>query len=159
MVVDFLYLDLDSCERCGGTDQALEDALSGIAPALEAAGYRVTLNKIEITGEEIAARHRFLSSPTIRVNGRDLCLEIRENPCGPCSGLAGTSTLCRLFVCEGKEYEVPPKAMLADALLKAAFSATAQTAPEGPYELPENLRRFFAGRKQKKNCGCGGSCC
>jgi len=71
-VIDFLYLDLSVCTRCQGTDQSLEDALAEVSGLLGAAGAEVIVNKINVTSEELAIQHRFVSSPTIRVNGRDI---------------------------------------------------------------------------------------
>ena len=159
LVVDYLYLDLNTCQRCIGTDDVLREAVEAVRSALKAGGYHAAVNMIEIADAELAEKHSFLSSPTIRVNGRDICLEIRENICGSCGDLSGSATECRLFIWEGKEYEVPPKAMLVRALLKTIFVPETQAGSEEPYLLPENLKTFFEGKNRKSECGCGGKCC
>ncbi|MDD4511379.1 MAG: DUF2703 domain-containing protein, partial [Oscillospiraceae bacterium] len=42
----YLYLDLNTCDRCIGADAVLEEVLGSIAPALEAAGYTMRLQKV-----------------------------------------------------------------------------------------------------------------
>lgn len=36
--IDFLYIDLDTCRRCGGTDVNLHEAIELTRPALATAG-------------------------------------------------------------------------------------------------------------------------
>lgn len=72
IIIDFLYLDLNVCNRCQGTDQGLEEAIEDVAKVLESAGVEIVVNKIHINSKEKAIQHRFVTSPTIRVNGRDI---------------------------------------------------------------------------------------
>ena len=118
-----------------------------LTPALSLAGYTLEYRKIEMTTREIATQHRFLSSPTIRVNGRDICATVTENDCGCCGEISGTDVDCRVFEYEGKSYEVPPKAMLAEAILKAVFAEESGCSC-GSYALPGNTPK----------CSCGGKC-
>ncbi|NLW11524.1 MAG: DUF2703 domain-containing protein, partial [Clostridiaceae bacterium] len=111
--IDYLYLDLNTCDRCVSTDMVLEEVLEIITPALKVAGFDLIYNKIEMTTEELAIDHKFLSSPTIRVDGRDICLSVKESSCGCCSDISGTDVDCRVFEYKGREYEVPPHEMLA----------------------------------------------
>ena len=158
--IEYLYLDLDTCDRCVGTDAVLEDVIVELTPALELAGYSVSYSKIKIDNEELAVQHRFVSSPTIRVNGRDICDEVKESDCGCCGEISGTQVDCRVFEYEGKLYEVPPKAMLAEAILRNALSdAESCSYGCGCYEVPDNLRNFFEGKAKKETCCCGSSCC
>ena len=71
--IDFMFLDLNICERCITTGETLDEALKSLAPVLQSMNYTVTVNKINIITEELAIKHRFESSPTIRVNGVDIC--------------------------------------------------------------------------------------
>ena len=158
--IEYLYLDLDTCDRCVGTDAVLEDVIVELTPALELAGYSVSYSKIKIDNEELAGQHRFVSSPTIRINGRDICDEVKESDCGCCGEISGTQVDCRVFEYEGNLYEVPPKAMLAEAILRNAFSdAESCSCGCGCYEVPDNLRNFFEGKAKKETCCCGSSCC
>jgi len=94
-----------------------------ITPGLQLAGYKVEYNKIKIATEELAKKFKFLSSPTIRVNGQDVCVSVKENSCGCCSDISGTDVDCRVFEYNGESYEVPPKEMLAEAILKNSVRA------------------------------------
>jgi glutaredoxin len=90
VLVEYLYLDLQACDRCIGTGDALDEVMTVLEPALQLAGYKVEYKKIEIETEEMAKQHKFLSSPTIRVNGQDICVSVKENNCGCCSEISGT---------------------------------------------------------------------
>jgi hypothetical protein len=158
VLIEYLYLDLQTCERCIGTDHVLDEVMLTLTPALKLAGYQVEYNKIEMKTTEITERYRFLSSPTIRINGHDVCMSVKENSCGCCSDISGTDVACRVFEYNGETYEIPPKEMLAESILRAVFGQVESGCSCGNYELPENLKLFFEGKAHKK-CSCGGNCC
>lgn len=128
--IDFLYLDLSICERCGATDKVLNDALSELKPELKAA--KVIINKIKIKNDEQARKYDFVRSPTIRINGVDIekiltgKLNIKNNYCESCVSICGDScsestgggTQCRVVEYKGKTYEAVPKEMIKDAIRK-----------------------------------------
>ncbi|HHT25830.1 MAG TPA: DUF2703 domain-containing protein [Firmicutes bacterium] len=147
LTIDFLYLDLKTCERCMATDDTLQEALAELAAVLSTLGYSVQVNKVNITTPELAEQYRFLSSPTIRVNGLDILGNITENDCCCCGDICGDDVECRTFVYDGVTYEQPPKAMVLDGILRAIYGLI--PANNDPYELPDNLKRFFAGRGRK----------
>ena len=149
--IEYLYLDLKTCDRCVGTYTVLDEVVGVLRPALELAGYQLNYRKQEISTTEIAASYRFLSSPTILVNGQDIFSTITESDCGCCGDIAGVQVDCRVFEHDGKTYEVPNREMLADAILKTIYHPTACTC--GEYQLPENLKRFFAGKEKKAASG------
>jgi hypothetical protein len=148
--IDFLFLDLETCTRCRGTDRNLESALESARDLLAATGTEVEVNKVRVDSAELARELRFESSPTIRVNNRDAALELRESSCGSeaCTDGCGESIACRVWVHDGEEYAEPPVAMILDAILRELDGgASVEREPDAePYELPENLKRFFAGR-------------
>jgi Domain of unknown function (DUF2703) len=148
--IDFLFLDLTTCTRCLGADRSLESALEVVGDVLRASGVEVAVNKVLVESAEQARALRFLSSPTIRVDGQDIAFELRESACGSeaCTDGCGTQTACRVWVHRGVEYTEPPVAMVVDAILRRVYGnapAAGATRPAS-YELPENLARFFAGR-------------
>lgn len=154
--IEFLYLDLNTCERCKATDASLLEAVEELGPVLETLGFRVSVEKVLIKTEEMARQYRFASSPTIRVNGRDICNVVVESNCQACGELCGDDVDCRVFVYEGQQYEEPPKAMIVDGILRCIFGSS--KGQEESYVLPDNLRRFFGGKdKVQDNAGCG--CC
>jgi hypothetical protein len=147
--IDFLFLDLTTCTRCRGADRSLESALEVVRDVLEATGVEVVVNKVLVESEEQARALRFVSSPTIRVDGHDVALELRESSCGSeaCADGCGGQIACRVWVHRGREYTEPPVGMLVDAILGHVYGgmpARARSAVE-PYELSANLGRFFSG--------------
>lgn len=150
ITIDFLYLDLSVCTRCRGADNRLDESLSEISKVLEATGYEVKVNKVEINTVDLAIAYKFVSSPTIRVNGYDIQMNVKETLCESCGDLSGEQVDCRVWVYEDHEYNVPPKAMIIEAILKAVYGGyTGVPVSEQEYALPENLRRFYAAMEKK----------
>jgi hypothetical protein len=147
VVVEFLYIDLTSCSRCLGTDAQLEAALALIKPVLEATGVAVELRKILVESAQQAHTLRFTSSPTIRIDGRDIALELVESICGSCSGIAGQDTGCREWVYHGERHTEAPLGLIMEAILGALYGR--ELVPPTPYaDVPDNLKRFFAATHQ-----------
>lgn len=149
IVIDFLYLDLSVCTRCQGTDQTLDEAIREVAKVLEVTGVEVVVNKINVISETLAIRYQFESSPTIRIDGRDIQLEVRESSCESCGDLCGDEVDCRAWVYRGIEYSEPPKAMIVEAILKAVYGNEQETLKNKVYVLPENLKKFYCGLRQQ----------
>jgi len=156
--IELLFLDVEVCERCKGTDGSLEEAISAVADVLAATGTVVVLTKTHVTTEEQAREAGLVTSPTIRVNGVDIQLGAKETLCESCGDLCGEDVDCRVWTYKGEEYTVPPKGMIIDAILKEVYSGAASAAPveRSGAEVPENLKRFFAARAEKD--GSGGCC-
>ena len=150
LVIDFLYLDLETCTRCRGTDANLEAALAQVGHVLDAAGVEMSVRKTLVASAEQAQDLGFVSSPTIRVNGQDIALELRESSCAECGEACGCDGAidCRVWVWQGQEYTQAPPAMIVDAILRAVCGGTEQAAAPVPPAVPENLARFFAGKAQ-----------
>jgi NAD-dependent dihydropyrimidine dehydrogenase PreA subunit len=158
ILVEYLYLDLKTCDRCIGTSGVLDEVVMVLTPALSLAGYEVQYDKVEMKTAELAEQYRFLSSPTIRVNGQDICQSVSENSCGCCGEISGTDVDCRVFEYGGETYEVPPKEMLAEAILKGVSGAP-NGCSCGEYRLPDNLRAFYDGKSSKSDRACVKSSC
>ena len=145
ITIDFLYLDLSVCTRCQGTDTVLDEALAEVSKVLQATGAEVILSKINVNSEELAVAYKFISSPTIRVNGHDIQMEVKESLCESCGDLCGDEVDCRVWVYQGKEYTVPPKGMIIEAILKEVYGENrGHNDTEQQYIVPENLRRFYS---------------
>jgi hypothetical protein len=148
--IEFLFLDLTTCARCLGADRSLESALGVVREVLQATDVELEVDKILVESAEQARALRFVSSPTIRVDGHDVALELRESSCGSeaCSDGCGEQIACRVWVHRGREYTEPPVAMIVDAVLGHVYGGAP---PRGarerePSVLPENLARFFSAR-------------
>ncbi len=151
LVIDFLYLDVTVCERCQGTDLSIDESVSDVANVLEAAGIDVKVNKINVLNEELAIKHRFLTSPTIRINGRDIQMDYRESLCESCGDLCGDEVDCRVWIYQGKEFTSPPKAMIIEAILKEVYGGSSERQEQKEYQIPENLKKFYQSMKTKEN--------
>ncbi len=160
--IEFLYIDLDTCRRCGGTDKSLDEAIALARPTLAAAGIGLTLTKTLIETSAQAAEYQLMSSPTIRIGGVDIAGELVESNCGDCGALSacGDSTDCRVWQYRGAEYSAAPTGLVVEAVMAAAVGVTPEAEPYPG--LPENLERFFDGSTSAVNdesdCGCGSDC-
>lgn len=160
--IDYLYLDNETCTRCMDTEKSLENALEDVGKLLKASGYEVNLTKEKMDSREKAIQYRFSLSPTIRVNNADLGFEQTENNCSDCGELCGCGedTSCRTWLIDGKEYEVPPRELFIDRILKAIYGEKQMN--EIAYSLPENLHNYYEGIRQKNRketqC-CDSTCC
>lgn len=148
LLIEYLYLDLQTCERCMRADKVLDSAVELLRPVMDAAGFQIEYRKVLIENEELAEKYHFRSSPTILVNGEDIFGQIQENDCGCCSDIAGTDIKCRVFESEGKYYNAPTRSMLVNAILKRVYAFSPEKQDE--YVLPENLKRFFEGKREKE---------
>jgi hypothetical protein len=146
--IDFLYLDLEVCTRCQGTDETLDAAILEVRQVLESAGAEVIVNKINVSTEALARQYEFVSSPTIRINGVDIDADVKENLCESC----GDQVDCRVWTYQGVEYNQPPKAMIINAILSAVYGTPSQSGSSNakPYSLPENLKSFYQAMDRKR---------
>lgn len=167
--IEFLYLDLSVCERCQGTETSLEAALAEVSRVLELSGVSVEVRKTHVQTEEQASELGFVTSPTIRINGRDIqpgrggpidaldLGDLRESPCGCGSALCGAEVDCRDWVYQGDEFETPPVRLIVAAVLRAAFGTVEDAAAEPSIatvpkmEVPDNLKRFFAAKRSSNS--------
>jgi len=142
IVIDFLYLDLSTCERCMGTDQVLEDVRNELNLILKEKGIHLALKKTKIDSTEKAFQYHFLSSPTIRVDGIDILGDIKENICESCGEICGCTTLCRVFTYQGIDYNEPPRGMLKEGILRVIEGLGKKT-KESKYQMPGNIQNFL----------------
>ena len=161
IVIDFLYLDLEVCRRCIGTNQNLEDALKEVSGILQSTRVEVNVRRTLVESEEQAQKQAFFSSPTIRVDGKDIALEFRESRCEDCEECACNGEIhCRVWVFQGHDYTEAPKAMIVDAILKAVYGGIQPPAQERPpfKDLPGDLKRFFSGKAKQKTVDASPCC-
>ena len=148
--IDFMYIDLEVCDRCRGTDANLEAALAEVSSVLGAAGREPIVRRTLVESETQARALGFVSSPTLRVNGRDIALELRESRCESCEACACNGTVeCRVWVWQGEEHTAAPQAMIVDAIVQDVYGGLGpQAVPAAEVDVPEHLQRFFAGKAQ-----------
>jgi hypothetical protein len=144
--IDFLFLNLTTCARCKGTDETLDEALVIVRPVLEVTGITLTVRKTQIQTLEQALALRVASSPTIRVNGRDIALVQKETRCDSCESACREPVDCRVWVYQGRESTVAPVGMIVEAILRGIYGGEPLPEP-APYPgMPDNLKRVFAAR-------------
>jgi len=160
VTVDFLYLDLESCERCLGTKAALESALERVAPILDTLDVAITARSIHVSTLEAAEATQLGVSPTIRLDGDDIQPDYLENTCESCGELCGCTgdVECRLWRYRGKDHTTAPVGFLVETLLQA-ITPTQMDIEDGGVsqasQLSSTVRDFFVGTSEENaSCDC-----
>lgn len=145
--IELLALDLTRCTRCLGTLDNIEKAIDVVRPVLEATEARINVRKVVIESEEQARQYRFVTSPTVRINGKDIAFETLESECDSCTDLCGCDegTHCRVWPYRGEEHREAPVGLVVEAILREIVESRQHTVEATPAygEVPENLLRFF----------------
>lgn len=157
--VDLLVINLDICKRCVPTGDQLRTAVQLLKPAADSLGIELRHHEFVVQTPAEAKVKALLSSPTIRLNGRDIAQDIRESVCESCGDITNNNTSidCREWHYRGKVFSSAPLPMLTEAIMGAMLNIDEMplVVPAPLEELPENLQRFFDNRKEGK----GGSSC
>jgi hypothetical protein len=161
VTVDFLYLDNESCDRCMGTEDALEAALERIEPILDVLDVGITVRDIHVSTLDAAEATQLAVSPTIRIDGRDIQPDYIENTCESCGDLCecGDDVDCRLWQYRDEEHSTAPVGLLVESLVQAIAPNGMQYS--GPresqaYRLSSNVQDFFEGSgSDESDCECG----
>lgn len=148
--VELLAIDLDSCRRCVPTSAQMKRALHLLQPVADALGVELRHREIVVRTSEQARETAFATSPTIRLNGRDIAQDIYESECESCGDLArnGTGVDCREWHYRGQVHPSVPLPLLVEAITDAMLriDELPPVTPGRLEELPENLERFFANK-------------
>ncbi len=160
--IDFLFLDLKSCNRCIGTETSLKNAVNKVTNLLGTNNIKININKLHIDDESKAKEYGLEVSPTIRINGLDIQSDWIENKCSDCGELCNCAEdiSCRLWKWEYNEYTSPPESLIIDAILRSLYSNNVIDSKSQfvEKELNSNLKTFFSEKENSsKNCNC--SCC
>ncbi len=157
--VDFLYLDLTTCSRCRASDATLDAAVETVLPVLDSLGTAIEVHKTLVQTEAQARELGFVSSPTIRVNGRDIAGDLTESSCSECGELCGCDggVDCRVWDYRGERHTEAPTGLIVEAILAEVGPSGDAQSEETPFvDVPENLKRFFAGTDAAREVS---SCC
>jgi len=158
MNVDLLVIDLSTCKRCVPTGDQLKVAIHLLNPVADALGIELRHHEIVVQTPEEAKESALISSPTIRLNGRDIAQDIRESECESCGDLTNNniSVDCREWHYHGKIYSAAPLPLLLEALMEAMLKINEMppVVPEPLEQLPENLQQYFDNKKQTKSISC-----
>ena len=119
MTIQLLYI-LD-CPWCLKTKKVIRQALRELSVEAE-------IEEILINSEKKAKEYKFIGSPTIRIDGKDIQEKVDKGQCLSCEELAelwkDTTQFvkqeckcgCRLYFYKGKQYPYPPKEMIKEAV-------------------------------------------
>jgi len=148
VIVDFLYLDNESCDRCIGTEDALETTLKRVEPILDALDVTITVRDIHVSTLEAAEATQLAVSPTMRINGRDIQPDYLENTCESSGYLCACEgdVDCRLWRYRGEEYTTAPIELLVEELLQAIVPNQTQfdgSRETKAYQISSNVQDFF----------------
>ena len=135
--VDYLYLDpslLDKDERIA---PILKTAVEKMRPMLKTAGYDIEFSEIVIKNPEDAEKNRLFLSPTVKINGNDICPPLSVD--GKQRGEDGVS---RIFDYNEGSYDVPPEQMFVEAILQNALIDRYDN--HFKYFMPKPLEDLFA---------------
>jgi hypothetical protein len=111
VAIDLLYGDLSSCGRCMDAAVNLEVALGALEGVLGTTGTRIEVHRTHVRSAAEAEDLGVVSSPTIRVQGREIEL-------GPPSGECGSKCGCGCapgIACGGEA----PVRVIVDAVVAA----------------------------------------
>ena len=110
-----------TCDRCAGTEKALDRAVATLERSLGPLGMRVKLEKKSL-GPERAKD--ILDSNQILIAGHPLeewlGAKVGSSACGSCGSKLGKQVECRTTSVDGQTYEVIPEQLIVKAGLKAA---------------------------------------
>jgi hypothetical protein len=108
-----------------------------------------------------------MSSPTIRLNGVDVDVDLQESGCEDCTEASGCGEeiTCRVWRYKRKDSEIAPVPVLLDAIMSAVYTSpdTRSNSPQARAGTSENLRKYFAAKQENKNVCCepdkAAACC
>lgn len=156
--IELLVIDLATCQRCVPTGHQLKAAVELLNPVATALGIGLKHHERVVQTPGEAKERALLSSPTIRINGRDIDQDIRESVCESCGDLTenNTSIDCREWHYRGGVYSAAPVSLLIEAIMRAMLNIDALPPidPAPLKELPENLQRYFENKKANGNVSC-----
>jgi hypothetical protein len=161
VTVDLLYLDNDSCDRCMGTEDALETALERVEPILDVLDVGITVRDIHVSSLAAAEATQLAVSPTIRIDGQDIQPDYLENTCESCGDICACEgdVDCRLWRHRGEEHTTAPVELLVEALVAAVAPNQRQpnrSREKQAYQLSSNVEGFFIGTDDdESDCRCG----
>jgi len=158
ITIQYLYLDLDQCTRCQQTEENLNVAVGELENKFSE--YLFSVELIHIDKIEKAQEYRFESSPTIRINGKDMPIKLVETKCIPCGEIAGSDVDCRVWEYKGEQYDSAPIKMIVDHVSGFIESNNnISTDNDKTFVLPSNIKEFFESKSKKQccpsaKCGC-----
>jgi hypothetical protein len=152
VVLELFALDTAACSPCVSAMANLHAAAAALSRELTGSGYIVATRVIVLEDTAHAALLGISSSPTVRVNGHDIALDVLEESCPSCSSVAGTTIDCRTYEWDGQRFDHPPVPLIVDAvhqhLVSGARRAATQTLAASQ---PTSVERFLNARERARD--------
>ena len=102
MKIEFLYFE--GCPH-------YEPTLNLLNKVLKEERIKASMEQINVDSEELVQKHRFLGSPSIRIEGKDIEIEART--------LSDFGQKCRIYPDDGARSGVPPASLIRKGILEA----------------------------------------
>lgn len=145
VVLEVLYLDAQTCDPCRATTDAVDVAATALTEHLRGEGRTLIVRKVHVTDPGQAHALGFVSSPTVRVDGVDIELDVQEASCATCSSLAARPVNCRTFEWQGMRHPAPPAEMIVHRVLEH-LAGTLPDAAAAEDRGASSVDRFLAAR-------------
>jgi len=119
--IQLLYIF--DCPWCVKTKKLIRECANEL-------GVKADIEEILIDTDEKAKKYKFVGSPTVRINKKDIQEEVSKGQCLPCEELSKLTKEatefvkqeckcgCRVYFYKGKQYPYPPKEMIKEAIVK-----------------------------------------
>ncbi len=131
VVLELFMLDAPSCQPCWSAEISIHAAARTLRRLLDPAQFVVATRVVTLDSADQAHRLGIVSSPTVRVDGHDVALEVEEEPCSSCSDIAGTAIECRTYLWSGRRFDHAPAELIVDAALRRLVEGLPRAVP-GP---------------------------
>ena len=146
VLVELFVLDQERCGPCRSAIGELRLAATLLEDGLAGSAIRVASRVVQLTDADEARRLGVVSSPTVRVDGADIVLEVDEEECATCSAIARTPVSCRTYEWEGARHDHPPAALVVDAVRRHLAGISTRPSAAAPVPISEtSVERFLAG--------------
>ncbi len=149
LVLELYALDTTSCGPCVSALGSMHAAAAVLSRELTGRGYVVATRVVRLEDADHARALGVLSSPTVRVNGVDIALDVDESVCPSCTALASAAVECRTYRWAGRSYDHPPAALIAAAVRAHIATGAPRTSPVSPRAADRgtsSVERFFTAR-------------
>ncbi len=133
VLIDFLYIDANTTCNWQTSLSTLNEAIVELSGLLNSSGLYIEVNNTLIDTAEKAVAHRFVCSPTIRINDIDITETTHSSV---------DNANCRVWLYKGAQFDTAPKPLILSSIIKAIYGAAIPVI-DRPYSLPINLQKFF----------------
>jgi hypothetical protein len=151
VVLELFALDSTVCTPCVSAMASMHAAAAALSHELTGDGYVVATRVVLLENTAHATELGISSSPTVRVNGHDIALDVHEGACPTCSSLVGVSIDCRTYEWDGQRFDHPPVPLVVEAVHQhLAAGARRDATPTLAPSHPTSVERFLTARERAR---------